>query len=484
MNMITRREYDSIGYMEVPSDAYYGVQTLRAKENFRITALPMHPTFIKNIVLIKKAAAITNRDGGFLTTRVADAIIAACDEIIAGKLRGQFVVDAIQGGAGTSANMNANEVIANRAIELLGGQKGDYTIVHPNDHVNMSQSTNDVIPSAGKMTVIELMTGLTRELTRLDNMLSQKAAEFAHVLKLGRTQLQDAVPMRLGQTFRSYSSALRRDLLSKSFLVKLLGGLNLGGTAIGSAINTTPYYLAHIMENLNAVSGMRLRTAYDLFDSTQNLDGFVRVSATLKACAVTLSKMCNDLRLLSSGPRGGLGEINLPPRQNGSSIMPGKVNPVIPEVVSQVAYQVIGNDVTITMAAEAGQLELNAFEPVLFRNLFESIDCMRGAVQTLVDNCLSGITANEDRCLEHLERSCCMATALSPVIGYKRAADIAKEALRTGKTVRELAQKENIPQAELDHLLDPARSTDPCIAPESELFDQMMRLMNEEAKTE
>ena len=458
--MRTRTEADSIGVMEVPAEAYYGVQALRAKENFPITHQQLHPEFIKSIAKLKKAAAITNRDAGLLPLNIASAIMKACDELIAGKYTDSFIVDAIQGGAGTSANMNANEVIANRAIEILGGTKGDYSIVHPNDHVNMAQSTNDIIPSAGKLTAITLLTGAIKELERLYEALMDKAEEFDSVLKMGRTQLQDAVPMRLGQSFHAYASVLHRDILRLEDAIHTLEMLNMGGTAIGSSINVSPLYLKNICKNLNKITKGNFYLADDLFDATQNLDGFVSVSGVLKTCAVNLSKMCNDLRLLSSGPKTGIGEINLPARQNGSSIMPGKINPVIPEVVSQVAFNIIGHDYTITMAAEAGQLELNAFEPVIFYTLFESIETLGHAAQTLTDNCILGITANEKHCKDLVNASAGIATALCPSIGYTASAALAKKSLKMNVPVRELAIKEGyVTEEEADRLLDPYTMT-------------------------
>ena len=452
--MITRKEADSIGTMEVPMKAYYGVQTLRAKKNFHITGRPLHPEFIKNLVRIKKAAAYTNMTAHILDEKIGNAIVKACDEIIEGKLHSQFIVDAIQGGAGTSANMNANEVIANRAIEILGGEKGDYTIVHPNDHVNMAQSTNDVIPSAGKLTILALLPGLLEQLERLHKALRDKSIEFDDVVKMGRTQLQDAVPIHLGQSFEAYAAVIERDIRRIRSLDSEIKVLNIGATAVGTAINVNPVYLFHIIRNVNLVCGTDCSQAEDLFDATQNLDGFVHTSAALRVCAVNLSKICNDLRLLSSGPKAGLGEINLPPKQNGSSIMPGKINPVIPEVVSQVAYNVIGNDVTVTMAAEAGQLELNAFEPVIFYKIFESIDTLRGAVETLIDNCILGITANRERCRALVESSAALATALCPALGYKKSAEIAKKCNRTGIPVRQIVLEEGLlPEEELDRYL-------------------------------
>lgn len=457
-----RTEFDSIGSLEIPKEAYYGVQALRAKQNFQITGRRLHPQFITSLVKIKKAAAITNFEAGKLSQEITEAIIRACDEIAEGSLREEFIVDAIQGGAGTSANMNGNEVIANRAIELLGGEKGDYTIVHPNDHVNMAQSTNDVIPTAGKLTVLTLLPGLMDELRNLEKELNRKSIEFDSVLKMGRTQLQDAVPMRLGQSFHAFASAIARDIVRIKKAAKEMNTVNLGGTAIGSAINVSTLYMGRIVPNLSKITGITFMQAEDLFDATQNLDGFVTVSNALKTCAVNLSKMCNDLRLLSSGPRTGIHEINLPAKQNGSSIMPGKVNPVIPEVVTQVAYQVIGHDTTITMAAEAGQMELNAFEPVLFYDLFESIDNLRGAVNTLTENCIRGITANKEECKEHLEASVGISTALCPYIGYKKAADIAKKSLKTGIKVKELVLKEGLlTEGELASILEPAHLTQP-----------------------
>ena len=458
--MEIRMEADSIGSMAVPADAYYGVQSLRAANNFHITGRPLHPAFIRNLARLKKASAITNQKSGLLKTAIANAIIRACDEIIDGQLQDSFIVDSIQGGAGTSANMNANEVIANRAIELLGGRKGDYSVVHPNDHVNMAQSTNDVIPSAGKLTVLELLPDAVYEMKRLYKALYDKSIEFDHILKMGRTQLQDAVPMRLGQGFHAYASMISRDIERLEKAKQSVICLNMGATAIGSAINVSPYYLNNIVPMINKVCGTNCRQADDLIDATQNLDGFVEVSGILKSCAVDLSKLCNDLRLLSSGPKTGVAEINLPAMQNGSSIMPGKVNPVIPEVVSQVAFEIIGHDVTITMAAEAGQLELNAFEPVLFYNLFESIETLSGAVASLVDHCITGITANEKHCRELLDSSVGITTALCPYIGYKKSAELARKSLKTGIKIRDLVLEEKLLSPEqLDIILNPMTLT-------------------------
>ena len=460
-----RVEKDSIGTKDVPEGVYYGVQSLRAAENFHITGLSMHPEIINSLAYIKKAAAITNCEVGIIDKKIANAIVKACDEILEGKFHKDFIVDPIQGGAGTSLNMNANEVIANRAIELLGGQKGDYSIVNPNDHVNCGQSTNDVIPTAGKMTTLRLLKKLETELDQLRAAFEDKSREFNHVIKMGRTQMQDAVPIRLGQEFRAYADAVRRDTVRMGKAMDEIRSLNMGGTAIGTGINADETYLRRIVPVLSEVSGMELTQAGDLIDSTQNPDPFVAVSGAVKTCAVTLSKIANDLRLMSSGPRTGFGEINLPARQNGSSsIMPGKVNPVIPEVINQVAFLIIGNDMTVTMAAEGGQLELNAFEPIIFYCLFQSIGTLTYAVHTFVDNCVTGITANEERCRELVESSVGVITALTPHIGYQHAADIAKRAIVTGQSVRKLILQEKLlTEEEIDTILDPMNLTKPGI---------------------
>ena len=460
-----RVEKDSIGVKDIPEEVYYGVQTLRAAENFHITGLNMHPEIINSLAYIKKASAITNCEVGILEKKKAQAIVQACDEIIEGKFHDDFIVDPIQGGAGTSLNMNANEVIANRAIEILGGKKGDYTIVNPNDDVNCGQSTNDVIPTAGKMTSLHLLQNLKKQLLRLYDALNEKAKEFDHVIKMGRTQMQDAVPIRLGQEFKAYSVAIMRDIHRMDKAMDEMRTLNMGGTAIGTGINADENYLRRIVPNLSEISGMEFIQAFDLIDATQNLDSFVAVSGAVKACAVTLSKISNDLRLMSSGPRAGFGEINLPAKQNGSSIMPGKVNPVIPEVVNQVAFNIIGNDMTITMAAEAGQLELNAFEPIIFYCMFQSIDTLGYAVETLVDNCIVGITANEERCRQLVENSVGIITAICPHVGYEKTADIAKKAINSNESVRSLILKENImDEEELSRILDPIHMTEPGIS--------------------
>lgn len=460
-----RIESDSIGEKEVPINAYYGVQTLRAYENFNITGRRIHPQLIKALAEIKKAAAITNMDIELLNRKVGNAIVKACDEIIKGRYHEEFITDAVQGGAGTSMNMNANEVVANIAIEILGGEKGEYSIVHPNDHVNMGQSTNDVIPTGGKIAAIRLLNGALMQLNDLVDALLNKSKEFDHVIKMGRTQLQDAVPIRLGQEFKAYADAVKRDIARIKRSMEDLRHVSIGATAIGTGINADEEYVKNVTPNLSIVTELELVQCDDLVDGTQNLDTFAAVSGALKVCAINLSKISNDLRLMSSGPRTGIGEINLPAKQNGSSIMPGKVNPVIPEVVSQVAFNIIGNDMTITMAAEAGQLELNAFEPVLYYNLFESIETLTNGVKTFIENCVNGITANEKRCKDLVENSVGIITAICPHVGYKNSAKIAKTAIKTGESVRELILKEGLlKEAELDVIFDAYGMTEPGIS--------------------
>ena len=459
-----RIEKDSIGEKNVPKDVYYGIQTLRAVENFPMTGLSLHAQFVNSLAYIKKATAIANLEANRIEKPIADAIIQACDEIISVRLHNHFVVDPIQGGAGTSMNMNANEVIANRAIEILGGMKGDYTLVNPNDHVNYGQSTNDVIPTAGKITTLRLLKNLQAELTSLQKAFEGKAKEFDGIIKMGRTQMQDAVPVRLGQEFRAYADSVKRGIQRIEKVSPEMTTLNMGGTAIGTGINADEVYFKNIVPILSEVSGIRFEQADDLIDSTMHLDPFVAVSGVVKACAVALSKIANDLRLMSSGPRTGFGEINLPSRQNGSSIMPGKVNPVIPEVLNQAAFLVMGNDVTITMAAEAGQLELNAFEPITFHCLFQSIDILSHAVHTFTKNCVVGITANAEHCRNLVENSVGVITALAPHIGYQHAADIAKRAIMTGQPVRKLILEENLlPEGTLNLILNPMSLTQPGI---------------------
>ncbi|MDO4488959.1 MAG: aspartate ammonia-lyase [Eubacteriales bacterium] len=466
-----RIEEDSIGAKEVPADAYYGVQSLRGCENFPISGQRINDDMIVSLAEIKKGCAIVNNRVGLLDTKKAEAIEQACDEIIAGKLHDQFIIDPVQGSAGTSINMNANEVIANRAIEILGGTLGDYSIIHPNDHVNYGQSTNDVIPSAGKMTTIKLWRKAERELVRLVEVLNEKAAEFNNIIKMGRTQMQDAVPIRLGQEFRAYAVAIKRGIDRMNMTIKEMEGINMGGTAVGTGINADKEYFNEICPEIARISGLNLKQAEDVIDGTANLDSFAAVSANLKSLAVALSKMANDLRLMSSGPRCGFNEINLPSMQNGSSIMPGKVNPVIPEVLSQVCYLIMGNDVTITKACEGGQLELNAFEPVVYYSLFQELTTLANGVHTFIIHCAEGITANEERCKELVDGSVGIVTAICPHVGYKRAAAVAKKAIKTGESVRKLIIDEKLlSEDELNKILEPVGMTTPGIAAEELLL--------------
>jgi len=447
-----RIEKDSIGVIEIPDEAYYGVQSIRAQQNFPLSQQAMVPEMIDSLVEIKKAAAMANCMAGSLSAEYRDAIVTACNEILEGALRDQFIVDPIQGGAGTSANMNANEVIANRATEILGGKKGEY-IVHPNDHVNMSQSTNDVFPSAGKLTALKLINRLILSLDSLISAIYSKADEFRDIVKLGRTQLQDAVPVRLGQEFAAYAKALERGVARIRHARREMLVLNMGATAIGTSINATKEYVDNVCRVLAYEVGENFVQAEDLVDATQNPDGFVEVSGAIKNCALAMSKISNDLRLLSSGPRGGFEEIILPARQHGSSIMPGKINPVMPEVVSQVAFRIAGNDVTIGMAAEAGQLELNAFEPILFHSLFESIILLSRVCVVFEEYCIDGIKADKEACMRNLMDSTAVATALCPVIGYEKATKIVKTALSEGRAVLDVAAEQlDQPKDELEKI--------------------------------
>ncbi len=448
-----RTERDSIGEVFLPDDAYYGVQTARAKDNFPMTGRLMHPYMIDSLVEIKKAAAMANLRAGTLKPEIANAIIRACDEILSGRFRDQFVVDPVQGGAGTSANMNTNEVIASRATEILGGHRGKY-IVHPNDHVNMAQSTNDVFPSAGKLTAIKLTEELIDALDKLIDSLKKKAKENERVIKLGRTQLQDAVPMFVGQEFAAHANALRRCQMRIRKSLNEMYELNLGATAIGTSINASDGYLSCVVELLADLVGQPLKPADDMIDATQNPDGFAAVSSAVKNCALVMSKIANDMRLLSSGPCGGIEELKLPARQHGSSIMPGKINPVIPEVVTQAAFLVAGNDVTISMAVEAGQLELNAFEPVLFYRLFESLEVLAHAADTFRIRCIDGIATDVEHCRSLLMQSAVIATALCPAFGYEQATAIVKKALSEKRTVVDVAAETlNIPRAEIEKIV-------------------------------
>jgi aspartate ammonia-lyase len=460
----SRPEHDLLGEREVPADALYGIQTLRAVENFPITGIRLghFPHLIRALAMVKQAAARANTELGLLDPSIGNAIDRACAEIIDGHWHGHFVVDVIQGGAGTSTNMNANEVIANRALELLGRERGDYHHCHPNNHVNLSQSTNDAYPTAVRVAVILELADLLAALKALETELRAKAAEFRDILKMGRTQLQDAVPMTLGQEFDAFAVTTAEDIVRLSETARLFLEVNLGGTAIGTGINADPRYPELAVAKLAEIAGLELVLAPNLVEATPDTGAFVSFSGVLKRVAVKLSKLCNDLRLLSSGPRCGLNEINLPAVQPGSSIMPGKVNPVIPEVVNQVAFQVIGNDLTITMAAEAGQLQLNVMEPIISFAIFESLDMLTAAVRTLSERCIRGITVNGERCREMVEGSIGLVTAVVPTLGYEAASEIAKEALATGRSVRELILERGLLTAdELDRILSPEAMTAP-----------------------
>src|SRR5512132_631851 len=460
----TRREHDLLGERDVPASAYYGVHTLRAVENFPITGTPIsiYPDLIRALACIKQAAALANQELGLLGKEKTEVIVKACDEIRAGKLHEQFVVDVIQGGAGTSTNMNANEVIANRALEKLGHLRGEYQYLHPNEHVNMSQSTNDVYPTALKLAGYIGIFRLVDAMAVLRRAFEAKADEFRDVLKMGRTQLQDAVPMTLGQEFSTYAVMLGEDEERLKEAALLIREINLGATAIGTGINAHPDYAGLVCRRLTEIAGIPLVTAPNLVEATQDCGGFVQVSGVLKRVAVKLSKTCNDLRLLSSGPRAGLNEINLPPMQAGSSIMPGKVNPVIPEVVNQIAFEVIGNDVTVSFAAEAGQLQLNAFEPIIAHSLFKSLYHLGAGCRTLTDRCVKGITANRERLRALVDQSIGIVTALNPYIGHATATQVAQEALAAGRRGAELVLETRLRSRErLWEILQPVVLTRP-----------------------
>ncbi|MFF4116138.1 aspartate ammonia-lyase [Streptomyces sp. NPDC001714] len=462
MAQATRIEHDLIGDKEVPLGAYYGVHTVRAVENFTITGstIAQFPDLIAALAAVKQAAVRANRDLGLLPPALAGAIISACEEIRAGRLIEEFVVDPVQGGAGTSTNMNANEVIANRALEILGHPRGCYDVIHPLDHVNLGQSTNDVYPTAVRLALVASLRRLDASLGALTTAFTKKAAEFSDVLKMGRTQLQDAVPMTLGQEFTTYAVMIEEDRRRLTEAAALLLESHLGGTAIGTGINGHPRYAELACAYLADISGEGVRPAGDFIEATQDCGAFVQLSGVLKRVAVKLSKTCNDLRLTSSGPTAGLGEINLPPVQAGSSIMPGKVNPVIPEVVNQVAFEVIGNDLTVTMAAEAGQLQLNAFEPVIAYSLLRSLTHLRAACDTLATRCVPGITANREHLHDSVHRSIGLVTALAPHIGYAASTALARQALATGRSVKDLAAEAGLlGTGQLDKILRPENLT-------------------------
>ncbi|MGG0190801.1 aspartate ammonia-lyase [Bacillus tropicus] len=470
-----RIEKDFLGEKEVPSAAYYGVQTLRAVENFPITGYRIHPSLITAMAIVKKAAALANMDTGYLAKDIGHEIAEAAQEIVDGKFHDQFIVDPIQGGAGTSINMNTNEVIANRALERMGYEKGEYAKISPNTHVNMAQSTNDAFPTGIHIATLMMLEELLITMEELHSAFRAKAKEFDHVIKMGRTHLQDAVPIRLGQEFEAYSRVLARDIKRIKQSRQHLYEVNMGATAVGTGLNANPTYIEQVVKHLRTFSGFPLVGAEHLVDATQNTDAYTEVSAALKVCMMNMSKIANDLRLMASGPRVGLAEIMLPARQPGSSIMPGKVNPVMPEVINQIAFQVIGNDHTICLASEAGQLELNVMEPVLVFNLLQSISIMNNGFRVFREYCIKGITANEELLKQYVEKSVGIITAVNPHIGYEVASRIAREAIETGKSVRELCLEHGVlTEEELDIILDPFEMTHPEIAGASLLKNKKM----------
>ncbi|MDQ0157166.1 aspartate ammonia-lyase [Robertmurraya andreesenii] len=460
-----RIEKDFLGEKKIPADAYYGIQTMRAIENFPITGYQIDQSLILAMATVKKAAALANYEVGQLDERIKDAVVTAADEILAGKLHDQFIVDPIQGGAGTSINMNANEVIANRALELLGEEKGNYAIISPNSHVNMAQSTNDAFPTAIHLATLATLNQLLQVMDELHQEFLNKAVEFDGMIKMGRTHLQDAVPIRLGQEFEAYARVLKRDIKRISTTRDSLYEVNMGATAVGTGINADPEYIKKADEYLAELSGYPIKGTRNLVDGTQNTDCYLEVSSALKICMLNMSKVANDLRMMTSGPRCGFGEINLPARQPGSSIMPGKVNPVMAEVLNQSAFQVAGNDLTISMACEAGQFELNVMEPVIVYNLLQSIKIMTNVFTVFREYCLSGITANKERMEEYVNNSVGIITAINPHVGYETAAQVAREAILTNRSVRDIVLEKGIlSREELDTILHPLEMTKPGIA--------------------
>ncbi len=460
--MTPRVDKDTLGPVELPADAYYGAQTARALDNFPISGLKPHPALVWGTVVIKKCAARANMETGRLSAEAGKAIIQAADEALAGRFDSQFLVDPFQAGAGTSHNMNVNEVLANRAGEILGYGRGDYAKVHPNDHVNMAQSTNDVFPTAMRLAVLFMVDRLDPELAKLAGALRDKGEEFDHILKSGRTHLQDAVPIRLGQEFAAYAKAVEKNRVGIAHTLPLLRELGIGGTAVGTGLNAEVRYIDLVVAGIAKETGFPVVSAADLVETTQNMEPFVALSSALKGTAVNLVRIANDLRLLSSGPRTGLAEINLPALQPGSSIMPGKVNPVMAEVTDMVGFQVIGCDAAITLAAQAGQLELNVMMPVIAFNLLFSLEILKNTVRKFTASCIAGITANKARCLKYLEESVGLATVLAPYIGYNAAAEVAKESKKTGRSIREIIVAREILSAEaLAEILDPLPLTNP-----------------------
>jgi aspartate ammonia-lyase len=460
--MTTRIEKDSMGEMTVPAEAYYGAQTARALHNFPISGLKPHPAFVWGTVVIKRCAAIANMSTGRLEEKIGNAIVAAADEALAGGLADQFVVDPFQAGAGTSHNMNANEVLANRALELLGQKRGDFSTLHPNDHVNMAQSTNDVIPTAIRLASLEMLDPLLETLERLELALAAKGSEFDHILKSGRTHLQDAVPIRMGQEFTAYAAAIRKNREGLESCIPDLLELGIGGTAVGTGLNAEPAYIKAIVEQLTVATGFPLVASPDLFEAMQNMDPFLALSSALRRTAVTIGRIANDLRLLASGPRTGLDEIRLPAIQPGSSIMPGKINPSMAEMTNMVCFQVLGCDQAVMLAAQAGQLELNVMMPLIAYNLTFSMELLRNCVQKFTESCINGIEANETRCRRYLDESLGLVTVLAPYIGYNASAAIAKESLASGKSIREIVLEQKLmPEAELNRIMQPQHLTEP-----------------------
>ncbi|MDA3865114.1 MAG: aspartate ammonia-lyase [Salinivirgaceae bacterium] len=460
----TRPEHDLLGDRDVPDHAYYGIQTMRALENFNITgvSLQFYPTIISSLAIVKMAAAKANYELGLMDKDVTDAIVQACDEIMKGKYHRHFVVDMIQGGAGTSTNMNANEVIANRALEIMGKKKGEYKYCHPNNHVNLSQSTNDAYPTSVKMAILYSNIKFVEVLKDLVHAFRRKGEEFNHVIKMGRTQLQDAVPMTLGQEFEAYATMLEEEVERLEHNADLFLEVNMGATAIGTGINADPNYSDKCVAHLREITGFDVKLAKNLVEATQDTGAFIMYSSAVKRLGIKLSKICNDLRLLSSGPRTGFNEINLPAMQPGSSIMPGKVNPVIPEVVNQIAFKVIGNDLTVSLASEAGQLELNVMEPVIVQSLFENIEMLKNGMEVLQYRCINGITANVERCRELVLNSIGLVTALNPVLGYEACTKLAKEALEGNRSVYDLVLENKLmSKDELDRVLAPENMIKP-----------------------
>ncbi len=471
--METRIESDALGRMEIPARAYYGIQTMRAYKNFRISGLSIHPSLIDALALVKKAAALVNMEVGMLSRVPGQAVVEATDSLLAGELRDEFILDPLQGGAGTSLNMNANEVLANKALELLGYERGRYDVIHPNNHLNMSQSTNDVVPTASRMAAIFLLRDLIPEVKSLLKVFREKQQEMDSVLRMGRTHLQDAVPIRLGQGFGAYAAVIGRDCKRLQESMVSLQEINMGATAVGTGLNADLDYIELITGRLSEVSGLNLKQGADLVDATQNIDCFPLVSSSLKLMAINLSKLASDLRLLSSGPRAGLREIILPSVQPGSSIMPGKVNPVVPEILNQISYQLQGNDLTISSAVEAGQLELNVMMPVIIFNLLQSLEIVKNGIITFRERCLKGIEANQDLCRQHVENSIGIITAINPHVGYDQASMVAKRAMEEERPLREIVLEEGLlTEEELDEILNPMEMTEPGIAGERLLEEE------------